>query len=121
MTLPALEPLQIRNLTLRNRFVKTATFEGMTPGGEVTSRLVSFHAEMARQQIALTTVAYGAVAPEGRTFADQLLVDEGSAEGLHRLTDTVHIEGGAVSLQLAHCGGFSQSQPTMGPSRRLNL
>ena len=55
MSLPALTPLSVGNLTLRNRFVKSATFEGMSPKGVVTDRLVEFHGEIARHQVALTT------------------------------------------------------------------
>ncbi len=121
MILPALKPLSIRGLTLRNRFVKSATYEGLTPGGRVTDQLVDFHARIASNQIALTTIAYGAVAPQGRTFGDQLLLDEDSVAGLARVADAVHVEGGALSLQLAHCGGFSKLQKPIGPSRCLNL
>lgn len=121
MTAPALTPLRLRGLTLRNRIVKTATFEGMSPGGRVSDALVHHHAAQARHGVALTTVAYGAVHDAGRTFADQLLVDEDA--GLARIADAVHAEGGAVSLQLAHCGGFSKHRTgrrPMGPSFAIN-
>jgi len=117
----ALSPVDVGPLTLRNRFVKTATFEGMSPAGRVTAALVEHHAAMARRGVALTTVAYGAVEPRGRTFADQLLVDADA--GLDRVADAVHAEGGAAALQLAHCGGFSKlraKRPPGGPSAGWN-
>lgn len=120
MNLPALQTLKIRGLTIRNRFVKSATYEGMAEKGRVTDRLVEFHANIARQGVGLTTVAYGAVADIGKTFSDQLHIDEGSIPGLQRLTEAVHAEGGAASLQLAHAGGFSKFA-SKGPSRCLNL
>ena len=120
MILPALQPLKIRGLTMRNRFVKSATYEGMTEGGRVSDRLIEFHASIARQGVALTTVAYAAVANGGRTFSDQLLIDKDSIPGLRRLAGAIHAEGGAVSLQLAHAGGFSKLA-CKGPSRCLNL
>ena len=106
-------PTRIGPLTLRNRFVKTATYEGLTPGGRVSEGLVAHHRQMASKGVALTTVAYGAVAPEGRTMADQLLVAH-PAE-LAPLADAVHEEGGAISLQLAHCGGFSKNRAAGTP------
>jgi len=117
----ALQPGSIGGLRLRNRIIKTATYEGMTPGGAVTDALVEHHAEFARRGVGLTTVAYGAVHPRGRTFADQLLVTPGV--GLDRIPAAVHAAGGAVSLQLAHCGGFSKNRAAgrpLGPSFAFN-
>lgn len=117
----ALTPVRIGPLTLRNAFVRTAMSEGMSPGGRVSDALVAHHAAMARAGVALTTVAYGAVQPTGRTFDDQLLVTEDG--GLDALAAAVHAEGGAVSLQLTHCGGFSKTPgqgAPLGPSSGWN-
>ncbi|QIK65060.1 NADH:flavin oxidoreductase [Nocardioides sp. HDW12B] len=89
---------------LRNRVVKAATFEGRTPDGVVTDELVDFHATVARGGAAMTTVAYLAVSPEGRTHAAQVQLREESLEGLRRLTDAVHGAGGAVAAQVGHAG-----------------
>ncbi|OBF23217.1 hypothetical protein A5725_09640 [Mycobacterium kubicae] len=35
-------------LTLKNRFVKAATFEGVMPRGQMTNALIDFHTEVAR-------------------------------------------------------------------------
>lgn len=121
MKLPALQTFQLRGLTLRNRFIKAATYEGMARDGTVTKPLISFHAQMAERGVALTTVSYGAVSKFGRTFSDQLLVDHASVAGLRRLANAVHSSGGAVSIQLSHAGGFSKFQQPSGPSRRINL
>jgi len=109
-----LEPTELRGLRLRNRFIKTATYEGMSPGGRVSDALVAHHASMAANGVALTTVAYAAVCPDGRTFGDQLLVDRDNLEGLRRIAKAVHQRGGAVSLQLGHCGGFSKNKDVTG-------
>lgn len=125
----AFTPGRINGLELRNRVIKTATFEGMSPGGLPSPALTEHHAALARGGVALTTVAYCAVSPAGRTFADQLVMSEAAVEGLRALTEAVHGEGGAASLQLAHCGGFSKDLEhkrrdppgPLGPSRALNL
>jgi 2,4-dienoyl-CoA reductase-like NADH-dependent reductase (Old Yellow Enzyme family) len=116
----ALTPGRIGSLTLRNRIVKTATYEGMSPGGRPSAELAAFHAGVARGGVGLSTVAYGAVEAAGRTFADQLLLDDGARDGLRRLTDAVHGAGGAASIQLAHCGGFTKCGSPRGPSWGLN-
>ncbi len=122
---PILRPGQLGPLTLRNRVIKTATFEGMTPQGVPTAQLIEHHASMARNGVALTTVAYGAVSADGRTFEAQLKLDDASRPGLRALADAVHAHGGLVSMQLAHCGGFSRNTQVSkgapgGPSAALN-
>ena len=65
---PAFTPLQIGPLRLRNRFIKSATNEGGARGGVPSKRLVRFHEGIAAGGVGMTTVAYCAVAPDGRTF-----------------------------------------------------
>jgi 2,4-dienoyl-CoA reductase-like NADH-dependent reductase (Old Yellow Enzyme family) len=89
---------------LRNRTVKAATFEGRTPDGQVTDDLIDFHLAPARGGVGLTTVAYLAVAPEGRTHREVIVVGPDSAPGLARLADAVHAEGAAVAGQVGHAG-----------------
>jgi len=126
---PALErllaPARLNGLNLRNRVIKTATFEGMCPNGVPTDGLIRHHAEMAAGGVGLTTVAYCGVSPDGLTFADQMWMHDGVRPQLQRLTAAVHAEGGAVSAQLAHCGHFSRNKPRnfprpRGPSRCVN-
>ena len=112
-------------LTLRNRVIKAATFEGMTPRGIPTEALVAHHRALAAGGVGMTTVAYCAVSADGRTFGDQLWMRADVVPGLRRLTDAVHAEGAAVSLQLGHCGGFSKNADVrgrgpLGPSFALN-
>ena len=60
-------PATLGPVRLRNRTVKAATFEGRAPHGQVTDELIDYHLAVARGGVGLTTVAYLAVAPEGRT------------------------------------------------------
>jgi 2,4-dienoyl-CoA reductase-like NADH-dependent reductase (Old Yellow Enzyme family) len=119
-----LEPGRIGPLRLRNRVIKAATFEGMTPAGRPSDALVEHHRTLAAGGVGMTTVAYGAVAEGGRTFADQILLGPAVARDLRRLTDAVHREGAAASIQLVHCGGFRRigaGGGARGPSFQLNL
>ncbi len=97
-------PVRLGPVVLRNRTVKAATFEGRTPHGQVTEGLVDFHLAVARGGIGLTTVAYLAVAPEGRTHAAQVVVGEPTLAGLARLADAVHGAGAAIAGQVGHAG-----------------
>ncbi|MEU6847875.1 NADH:flavin oxidoreductase [Streptomyces sp. NPDC046716] len=124
MTQPALfGPARLGPLTLRNRFLKAATFEGMTRGSQVSDELIAFHRRHAAGGVAMTTVAYCAVAPEGRTERHQIWMRPELLPGLRRLTEAVHAEGAAVSAQIGHAGPVadprSNGLPALGPSARV--
>ena len=118
-------PGRLGPITLRNRFIKSATYEGMSPGGVVSGALVEHHRRLAAGGVGMTTVAYAAVHPDGRTFDDQLcMVPQGKA-AMRRLTDAVHEAGAAAAIQLGHCGFFSKLRPAdggvpRGPSATFN-
>jgi len=103
----AYTPIQLGPLKLRNRFIKSATNEGMAKGGVPSKMLVEHHRRMAAGGAALTTVAYCAVSPDGRTFEDQVTLNVESLPHLRALTAAVHAEGGAASAQITHGGAFT--------------
>jgi 2,4-dienoyl-CoA reductase-like NADH-dependent reductase (Old Yellow Enzyme family) len=115
---------KIGKLSVRNRIIKTATYEGMTPNGSPSAALVEHHQRLAAGGVGMTTVAYCAVSPDARTFDDQMVMNEHNAALLKPLTEAVHREGAAVALQLGHCGFFTKSRarvgPPLGPSRAFN-
>jgi 2,4-dienoyl-CoA reductase-like NADH-dependent reductase (Old Yellow Enzyme family) len=115
------EPGRLGPITLRNRTIKAATFEGMTRGARVSDELIDFHRRVAAGGVAMTTVAYCAVAPEGRTDRHQIYWRDEARAGLQRLTDAVHGEGAAISAQIGHAGpvadGRSNRLPALSPSR----
>jgi 2,4-dienoyl-CoA reductase-like NADH-dependent reductase (Old Yellow Enzyme family) len=120
----AFEPGRLGPLWLKNRIVKAATFEGAAPKGEVTDELIAFHRRVAEGGVAMTTVAYLAVSPEGRTDRHCVLLGEPALAGLRRLTDAVHAAGAAASAQIGHAGPVANSRsngsPSLSASRRLS-
>ncbi|MEV5647367.1 NADH:flavin oxidoreductase [Nocardia sp. NPDC052254] len=118
-----LAPARLGPVTLRNRIIKSATFEHMSPGALVGDALIEFHRRVAAGGVGMTTVAYCAVAPEGRTEADQLWMRPEAVPGLHRLTDAVHTRGAAVSAQIGHAGPVANAKSTghrsLSASRRI--
>ena len=117
-------PARLGPLTLKNRIIKSATFEGATPRGAVTDDLVAFHQRVAAGGVAMTTVAYLAVSPEGRTDRHCVLLGDDVIGDLKRLTGTVHAAGAAASAQIGHAGPVANARsnrsPSLAPSRRLN-
>lgn len=97
-------PVDLGPVRLRNRTVKAATFEGRTPNGEVTDELIAYHRAPAEGGVGLTTVAYLAVAPDGRTHREQIVVGDQTLPGLARLADEIHATGAKVAGQVGHAG-----------------
>jgi 2,4-dienoyl-CoA reductase-like NADH-dependent reductase (Old Yellow Enzyme family) len=120
----AFSPVRLGPITLKNRTIKAATFEGAAPKGVVTDQLIEFHRRTAAGGVAMTTVAYLAVSPEGRTDRHCVLLGDESLPGLRRLTQAVHAAGAAASAQIGHAGpvanGRSNRAPSLAPTRRLS-
>jgi len=118
-------PGKIGGLELRNRVIRAGCFEGMCPEGCMSDRLLEHHRAVAAGGAAMTTVAYCSVAKDGRAYGHEMWMREDIVPELKRLTDAVHAEGGAASIQLGHCGFFASRsaighQP-IGPSRKFCL
>ncbi|TQL68498.1 2,4-dienoyl-CoA reductase-like NADH-dependent reductase (Old Yellow Enzyme family) [Nocardioides albertanoniae] len=119
-----LAPARLGPLTLRNRVIKAATFEGASPGALVSDRLIDYHLAVAEGGVGMTTVAYLAVSPEGRTHADCIYWRPEVLPGLRRLTEEIHKTGAKVSAQIGHAGPVANAKsngvPSLAPTRSFN-
>ena len=100
-------PVTLGPLTLRNRSIRSAAFESMCPGNVPSPQLLDYHRSVAAGGVGMTTVAYAAVTRSGLSFDRQLWMSPEIVPGLRELTDAVHVEGAAASIQLGHCGNMS--------------
>lgn len=100
-------PVTLGPLTLRNRSIRSAAFESMCPGNVSSPQLLDYHRSVAAGGVGMTTVAYAAVTRSGLSFDRQLWMRPEIVPGLSELTDAVHAEGAAASIQLGHCGNMS--------------
>ncbi|MDT5332433.1 MAG: hypothetical protein QOF31_3730 [Mycobacterium sp.] len=105
-------PAQLGPVTLRNRIIKAATFEAATPNSLVTDDLIEFHRLPAAGGVGMTTVAYLAVTPGGRTQGPVIWWRPEAIPGLRALTEAIHAEGAAVSAQIAHAGPVADARST---------
>ena len=103
-------PARLGPLHLRNRLIKCATFEGMTPDALVTDELIEFHREVAAGGVAMSTVAYCAISPEGRTDRHQIWMRPEAVPGLRRLTDAIHAEGALAAAQGGDRRGLASTE-----------
>src|ERR1700729_458048 len=105
-----LAPAKLGPITLRNRIIKSATFEARTPNALVSDDLIEYHRLPAAGGVGMTTVAYCAVSPGGRTEGNGLWMRPEAVPGLRRLTDAIHAEGAAVSAQIGHAGPVANAR-----------
>jgi 2,4-dienoyl-CoA reductase-like NADH-dependent reductase (Old Yellow Enzyme family) len=110
-------PARLGRLELRNRVLKAATFEGMSPANVVSDNLIAFHRSMAAGGVAMTTVSYVAVSRDGRGAPNEIYIHDGAANGLARIAAAVHAEGARICAQLGHAGAVGTIRKRyLGPS-----
>lgn len=104
----------INGMTLSNRFVRSATWEGMaTESGECTPRLIDLLADLARGGVGLIISSHTFVSPEGQAGPWQLgAYSDALTPGLEAMVNAVHQNGGKIALQLAHAGFFAREELT---------
>lgn len=103
-------PASIGLLTLRNRTIRSAAFESMCLGNAPSEQLLNYHRSVAAGGVGMTTVAYAAVTRSGLSFDRQLWMRKEIIPGLRKVTDAIHQEGAAASIQLGHCGNMSHKK-----------
>ena len=108
------DQVTIGPLTLRNRFIKSGANEAMCLEGRPTRALVKHHTDLAKGGVGMTTVAYMAVAPEGRTLPNQIWMRPEIRADLEALPAAVHAEGAAISAQITHGGSFVTGMKVKG-------
>ncbi len=106
------EETTINNLTLRNRLVRSATWEGMCePDGRPTPKLADCYRDLARGGVGLIISGYAYVSGEGRQLPCTLAADSDKFSGdLKMITEAVHAEVGKICVQLVHVGGQTKEK-----------
>jgi len=106
-------PGQIGSLTLPNRLVRSAAWEGLgDEQGMATEKLVRYQERLAQGGAGLIILGYTTVQPNGRQSPGQTAIwSDEFIPGLRKITAAVHRAGGRISIQLAHVG--PQTNPAM--------
>jgi 2,4-dienoyl-CoA reductase-like NADH-dependent reductase (Old Yellow Enzyme family) len=108
----------INGMTLKNRFIRAATWEGLaTATGEVTPALISMMVKLAKGGVGLIISSHAYVSPEGQGTPWQLgIYKEELVPGLKEMTSAVHKNNGKILLQLAHAGQYADVRLTGLPA-----
>lgn len=115
------ETLSVNKLALNNRFVRSATMDGLGKDGLVSEAEVALYRELGRGEIGLI-ISHGLFpTKEGQCAPGQVgaHTDE-MVPSLARMVNAVHENKGKIAAQILHGGWMCQSQttgvPPVGPS-----
>lgn len=99
-------PLQINALTLRNRIILPSMVTNFAANnGEVTDRLIHYHAERAKGGCALNMLEATYVGLNGHSYLRGVGADsDAMVPGLRRLCNAIHAHDGKAGIQLMHGG-----------------
>jgi 2,4-dienoyl-CoA reductase-like NADH-dependent reductase (Old Yellow Enzyme family) len=116
------ETTTIKNMSLTNRFVRSATWEGMAnEDGACTPELTDLMVQLAKGGVGLIITSHAYVSLRGRARPRQLGVySDKLVPGLAIMSKAVHDAGGKIAVQLAHAGCHADprlmGQTPLGPS-----
>jgi 2,4-dienoyl-CoA reductase-like NADH-dependent reductase (Old Yellow Enzyme family) len=112
----------IHGLEIPNRFIRSATWEGMnTAKTKLSKQMITTLTDLARGGVGLIISGHAFVSPEGQATPYQVsAASEKDTKSLKEAAAVVHDEGGRILLQISHAGAFSRSDLTgmeaIGPS-----
>ena len=99
-------PMKIGNVEIPNRFIKSATHEGMAAKtGEVSDELIKRYERLANGRVGLCITGMMYVHGSGRGFKNHTGIhNDNMIAGLKRMVEAVHQADGKIAFQIAHSG-----------------
>jgi 2,4-dienoyl-CoA reductase-like NADH-dependent reductase (Old Yellow Enzyme family) len=107
--------IRIGQVELENRFMRSATYEGMAgEGGQASDAMVRLYRTLGKGGIGLIIPGYMYVHQHGRAYRQQTGIhDDALIPGLQRLARAAQEQGSKVSFQLVHAG-WQTTRSTIG-------
>jgi 2,4-dienoyl-CoA reductase-like NADH-dependent reductase (Old Yellow Enzyme family) len=104
-----LEPVRVGRMELRNRFMRSATWDGMADeAGKVTDLSLKLHADLAAGGVGLIVTAYSFVSKAGQAAHGQYGIHRDEMiPGFRRLAEIAHDGGAKIAAQIVHAGARS--------------
>lgn len=117
------ETASLAGIPVKNRLVRSATYEGMADeSGHLTNRLSHLYEELARGEAGTIITSLAAVSPREKWIPMQLGIDNDTfIDEYKKLTDKIHTYGTKIVMQLAAVGAqtmadYQPERPMWGPS-----
>ena len=106
MSINLFESCKVGNLELRNRFVRSATWDGSADAnGAVTDNSVSIYRALGEGGVGLIISGYAFVSGHGQANPGQYGVhNDDMIPGLRRMAEVAHEGGAGIALQIVHAG-----------------
>jgi len=100
------EPYRIGTLEVKNRFVRSATWDGTADSsGAATDTSVALYKKLARSGVGLIISGYAFITQLGQATTGQYGVHtDDMITGLRRITMVAHEGGAKIALQMVHAG-----------------
>ncbi|MBI4330046.1 MAG: NADH:flavin oxidoreductase [Chloroflexi bacterium] len=112
MSINVLDPYKIGKMELKNRIVRSATWDGSADqSGVVTDASVAIYREVGRGGVGLIITGYAFVSASGRAKHGQYGIHtDAMIAGMRRLVEVAHEGGARIALQVAHAGAGADYQ-----------
>ena len=96
----------IGNMRLKNRFIRSATWENMTTeDGHMTDKLYKIYDELAQGEVGLIITGYANIVEEEQPNPGMMgIYNDSFVDEYKKLTDLVHASDGKIVMQLAYGG-----------------
>lgn len=116
-------PIQIKNLTLKNRITMAPLYLGYAnPDGSVSSLLLDHYQEMGSSGVSLVVVENIGIDPLGIGSPFTMRIDEERfLFGLSGLAKTIHQQGTLAIAQINHAGRYAYMPEKIAPSPVLTF
>jgi len=115
------DPLKVNKMEMPNRFVRSATMDGMGDEGRVSDAEVSLYRELGKGEIGLI-ISHGlSPTKEGQCAPGQVSAQtDESIPSLAKMVNAVHESNGKIAAQILHGGWMCREgvtgMPGVGPS-----
>ncbi|MFH2064241.1 MAG: NADH:flavin oxidoreductase [Pseudomonadota bacterium] len=114
------EQAMVGGIAVKNRIVRSATFEGTAAKGKIGSAILDMHRNLAKGEVGSIITGYFCVSTTDNPAKGTVVItDDSSIPGLTELAQTVHAHGTKLIAQLNHAGAqlFAPPRgPVYGPS-----
>jgi 2,4-dienoyl-CoA reductase-like NADH-dependent reductase (Old Yellow Enzyme family) len=106
------ETTKINQMELKNRFVRSATYEGLAnPDGSCKEALIDLIENLAKGQVGLIITSTAYIRQGGQFIAKQSGIDDDRLISSYKqMVEKVHQEGSKIVLQIGHSGAKAIDQ-----------
>lgn len=108
-------PIQIGSHKLKNRIVRSATYEGLaTTEGKITPAYQKYYARLARLGLGAIVTGFAFVSQQGRSMQplQASVADDRNVLAWQEMNRQIHDHGAKIYLQIAHTGRQTHSTST---------